>query len=399
MLLGCLVPTILVGLACSIHAAEPAEQRHVMVRDFIEAEGVENEHVLRAMRTVPRHRFVSARYRSQAYVDQALPIGARQTISPPFVVAYMTESLDPQLTDRVLEIGTGSGYQAAVLGEIVKEVYTVEIVPSLGRAAKKTLQELEYRNVFTRVGDGYQGWPSKAPFDKIIVTCSPESVPQPLVDQLREGGRMIIPLGERYQQVFHLFEKRDGQLVAEKLIPTLFVPMTGQSEQRRQVRPDPLKPQIVNGSFEVDSNEDGRADGWHYQRQTEMVKNDSAGGGQCLLFENEEPGRISQLLQGTAVDGRRIGELQLGILVRYEELHAGENRQQQAGLVVHFYDATRREVGFGTIGPWSGSLGWHRASERIRVPARAREMILRVGLNGATGKLWIDDVAMRPRPR
>src|SRR5262249_48250810 len=152
--------------------------------------------------------FVSAELRPKAYLDQSLPIGHKQTISPPFIVAYMTETIDPQPTDRVLEIGTGSGYQAAVLANIVKEVYTIEIVEALGKQAAKRLKELGYANVRAKIGDGYKGWPEHAPFDKIIVTCSPEEVPQPLVDQLREGGKMMIPLGERYQQVFYQFEKQ-----------------------------------------------------------------------------------------------------------------------------------------------------------------------------------------------
>lgn len=394
-----LIATALLNCSFADAADRAGQTRARMVEDYIESEGIDNEKVLRAMRTVPRHEFVSARLQNRAYNDEALPIGAQQTISPPFVVAYMTETLDPQPTDRVLEIGTGSGYQAAVLAEIVDEVYSIEIVSVLGKAAKKKLDELGYANVHTRVGDGYKGWPAKAPFDKIIVTCSPESVPQPLIDQLREGGRMIIPLGQRYQQVFHLFEKSNGKLVSRKLIPTLFVPMTGVSEKRRNVRPDPLRPRIVNGSFEYDENDDGRVDNWHYQRQTEIVAGESPTGRHCVLFSNAESGRISQMLQGTAVDGRKIASLRLTLWAHYEDLVAGELSSQQPCAMVHFYDATRREVGLGVAGPWRGSLGWHRIQKNIAVPQKAREMIVRVGLNGATGKLWIDDLSLRVRPR
>jgi protein-L-isoaspartate(D-aspartate) O-methyltransferase len=169
-----------------------------------------------------------------------------------------------------------------VLGELAKEVYSIEIVEPLGKAAGVRLKNLGYENVFTKVGDGYLGWPEHAPFDKIIVTCSPEKVPGPLVQQLKEGGKMIIPLGERYQQVFHLFEKKDGQLVQRKLIPTLFVPMTGVSEDNRQVKPDPLNPKIINGGFETDANQDDRADNWHYQRQTELAGGDAPEGGRYM---------------------------------------------------------------------------------------------------------------------
>ena len=188
-----------------------------MVDSEIVAAGVTNERVIKAMRETPRHEFVPLNERENAYFDMALPIGEQQTISPPFIVAYMTQAIDPQPTDRVLEIGTGSGYQAAVLSPLVKDVYTIEIVEPLGKRAARTLKQLGYKNVHAKVGDGYQGWPDAAPFDKIIVTCSPEKVPQPLIDQLRDGGRMIIPVGERYQQNLYLYRKTGGELKSEAL--------------------------------------------------------------------------------------------------------------------------------------------------------------------------------------
>ncbi|MBQ2848869.1 MAG: protein-L-isoaspartate(D-aspartate) O-methyltransferase, partial [Thermoguttaceae bacterium] len=152
------------------------------LEELIPTKELRNVRVLKAMARIPRAEFVTKEFREYAYQDAALPIGDGQTISAPFIVAYMTETLDPQPTDRVLEIGTGSGYQAAVLSCLVSEVYSIEIVKNLGRRAAETLKKLEYDNVFVRVGDGYQGWPEAAPFDKIIVTCSPEDVPQPLLD-------------------------------------------------------------------------------------------------------------------------------------------------------------------------------------------------------------------------
>ncbi len=209
-----------------------------------------NIRVLKAMARIPRVEFVPKDYREYAYQDAAIPIGEGQTISPPFIVAYMTETLDPQPTDRVLEIGTGSGYQAAVLSCLVSEVYSIEIVKPLGRRASEVLKKLGYDNVFVRLGDGYKGWQEAAPFDKIIVTCSPEDIPQPLIDQLKEGGKMLIPIGERYLQYFVLCEKKNGELVKTTLTPASFVPMTGEAESKRRDLPDPTDPSIIGGGFE-----------------------------------------------------------------------------------------------------------------------------------------------------
>ena len=187
-------------LAAQTRAQLDAARQRMVQTAIIDA-GVQNSRVIDAMRRTPRHEFIPRASRKLAYEDMALPIGEQQTISSPFIVAFMTEAIDPQPTDRVLEIGTGSGYQAAVLSGLVKEVYTIEIVEPLGRTAQRTLEELRYANVHVKIGDGFQGWPEHAPFDKIIVTCSPESVPQPLVDQLqgrgpdRYSGRTALPAG------------------------------------------------------------------------------------------------------------------------------------------------------------------------------------------------------------
>ncbi|MBR4835204.1 MAG: protein-L-isoaspartate(D-aspartate) O-methyltransferase [Thermoguttaceae bacterium] len=220
------------------------------LEELIPTKELRNVRVLKAMARVPRAEFVPKDFREYAYQDAALPIGDGQTISAPFIVAYMTETLDPQPTDRVLEIGTGSGYQAAVLSCLVSEVYTIEIVKNLGRKAAETLKKLEYDNVFARVGDGYQGWPEAAPFDKIIVTCSPEDVPQPLLEQLKEGGKLMIPVGERYRQYFVLCEKKNGKIERKTLIPICFVPMTGEAEEKRVEKPDPTRPSLAGGGFE-----------------------------------------------------------------------------------------------------------------------------------------------------
>ena len=372
------------------------ERRLSMVRRYIQAEGITNERVLEVMRRVPRHEFVPKKLVGQAYNDAALPIGFRQTISPPFIVAYMTETIDPKPVDRVLEIGTGSGYQAAVLSGLVDEVYTIEIVRQLGRAAARRLARLGYDNVHAKVGDGYKGWPEHAPFDRIIVTCSPESVPQPLIEQLREGGRMIIPLGERYQQVFHLMEKRNGRLVQTKLVPTLFVPMTGLSESNRKTKPDPRNPRLVNGSFEHDENNDQLADGWHYQRKTSLATDGAVDGRQYVCFENEEPGQTSQMLQGVAIDGRHVQRLQVRLWVRHENLVPGDLPSEVPAAVVHFFDVTRRNFHTSVIGRWRGSIGWQRVKTTIDVPSNSRELIVRVGLNGGTGRLCVDGLECMP---
>jgi protein-L-isoaspartate(D-aspartate) O-methyltransferase len=193
------------------------------------------------MGRVLRHEFVPERLRRSAYEDHPLPIGHGQTISQPFVVAFMTEQLDPKPTDRVLEIGTGSGYQAAVLAELVERVYTIEIVEDLARRALADLRRLSYTNVQVRAGDGYQGWPEAAPFDAVIVTCAPNRVPQPLVDQLKDGGRMIIPVGTTWNQELVLLRKRAGKLEQQEVLPVSFVPMTGEAEGRP--KPEPPKPE------------------------------------------------------------------------------------------------------------------------------------------------------------
>ena len=198
--------------------------------------GITNARVLAVMERVPRHEFVPAHLRDSAYEDSALPIGHGQTISQPYVVAFMTEKLEPQSSDKVLEIGTGSGYQAAVLAELVKEVYTIEIVEALAVRAAVDLKRGSYTNVLVRAGDGYQGWPEAAPFDAIIVTCAPERVPPPLVDQLKDGGRMIIPVGGTGDQNLVLLHKRGGIMEQHAVLPVRFVPMTGQVQTGKLAR-------------------------------------------------------------------------------------------------------------------------------------------------------------------
>jgi len=228
----------LLGLACLATCAAPAggngqpageddftAKRRQMVDEQIRARGVREPRVLAAMETVPRHRFVAPGDEPIAYADSPIAIGHGQTISQPYIVAYMTEALKLSRDARVLEVGTGSGYQAAVLGELVADVYTIEIVTPLAERAAGLLRDLGYENVHVRDGDGYKGWPDEAPFDAIIVTAAPDHVPEPLVQQLKDGGRLVIPVGEAEQDLFVYVRSRTG-LREEARIPVRFVPLT-----------------------------------------------------------------------------------------------------------------------------------------------------------------------------
>ncbi len=207
--------------------------RERMVETQIKARGVKDPRVLSAMLKVERHLFVPKELQSSAYSDNPLPIGEGQTISQPYIVAFMTALLELKGPERVLEIGTGSGYQAAVLGELAKEVYTIEIIESLAISARKRLQDLGYRNIAVRAGDGYLGWPDVAPFDAVIVTCAPDHIPAPLIDQLKEGGRLVVPVGS-FSQALKKIVKRSGKLESTDSLPVLFVPMTGEGTKQKR---------------------------------------------------------------------------------------------------------------------------------------------------------------------
>lgn len=206
--------------------------REKMVKEQLEDRGISSSAVLHAMRTVERHLFVPKSRRTYAYEDGPQPIGEGQTISQPYIVAFMTEALQLRPTDLVLEIGTGSGYQAAILGKLCREVYTIEIVPSLGQHSDSLLHALGFSNIHVRVGDGYAGWPEMAPFDAIIVTCSPSQIPLPLQDQLKEGGRLIIPVGDKGIQHLVLLTKQKGKIKQQRKLAVLFVPMKDKDGKR-----------------------------------------------------------------------------------------------------------------------------------------------------------------------
>jgi protein-L-isoaspartate(D-aspartate) O-methyltransferase len=224
---------ILIPVAC-LPAADFAAERRRMVEEQIRGRGVTAPEVLAAMQTVPRHLFVPDGERRNAYADRPLPIGADQTISQPYIVALMTSLLDIQPGDRILEVGTGSGYQAAVLSRLARHVYSVEILEPLANRARRTLSVVGYNNVHVRTGDGYKGWPEEAPFDGIIVTAAAPRIPEPLLRQLKPGGKLVIPVGEGYQDLEVLTKRADGGFDRTKVLPVRFVPMTGQAQREKR---------------------------------------------------------------------------------------------------------------------------------------------------------------------
>jgi protein-L-isoaspartate(D-aspartate) O-methyltransferase len=371
-----------------------AQARARLVESAVIGGGIKNERVIAAIRKVPRHLFISKSLLAEAYTDKGLPIGHGQTISSPYIVAYMTEQLDPQLDDKVLEIGTGSGYQAAVLSEVAGEVYTIEIVEPLGKKAAQTLKG--YKNVHTRIGDGYEGWAEHAPFDKIIVTCSPEKVPTPLVEQLKEGGRLVVPVGERFQQMLYLYKKVDGKLEQEALQTTFFVPMTGEAEELRVVQADSTKPAVANGGFEETIEDGAMPMAWYYLRQAKVVEDkNSPQGARYLQFSNDMAGRSSKALQAVGIDGKVVHALEISFRARGDVVR-GPNRkgQELPGFFIEFYDKSRTPISYDGIELWPTKSDWRRESFRVKVPANAILGAIKIGLGQATGELAFDDIEL-----
>jgi protein-L-isoaspartate(D-aspartate) O-methyltransferase len=387
----------LTALPCRAQSARQwSAARNWLVETELATAGIKSPTILAAMREVPRHEFVPEEFRQHSYLDTTLPIGHGQTISPPFIVAWMTDQLAPEPTDRVLEIGTGSGYQAAVLSRLAADVYTIEIHEPLGKQAAQALKRVGYKNIHTRIGDGFKGWPEAAPFDKIMVTCSPEKVPAPLAEQLKEGGRMLIPVGESFQQNLCVLVKQDGKLRVATRTPTFFVPMTGKADSLRSEVNEPLTP-LANGDFE-ETLESGEPAGWYYLRQARLVEGGPQdGSGHYLQFSNQVPGRRAHVLQSIGVDGSQVSQLSVETWVMAEGLPAADkaNPGDGAKLYLSFFDANRRTVGEQTIGLWHGSFPWRRQSGVVRVPPTAIGVTVAVGLFGATGELACDAIQVR----
>ena len=227
-IISCVVLIVLIDKRCTGQTMKEDEfsiLRFKMVEQQIKNRGIRDANVLEAFIRIPRHIFVPMHYQSRSYEDTPLPIGFNQTISQPYIVAYMTEILKPDKNMKVLEIGTGSGYQAAILGYLCKEVYSIEIIDSLAARSIKLFEKEGYTNIKVKTGDGYKGWKEHAPYDAIIVTCAPAKIPQPLIDQLAEGGRMIIPAGESYNQKLYFVEQENGKIRHKETLSVLFVPM------------------------------------------------------------------------------------------------------------------------------------------------------------------------------
>ncbi|MFN6398294.1 MAG: protein-L-isoaspartate(D-aspartate) O-methyltransferase [Planctomycetota bacterium] len=390
---------------CSIAIAQQSDskdpyalERERLIRNVLIPGGIKDPRVLDSVAKTLRHEFVPPQYVRQAYLDIAIPIGESQTISSPFIVSLMTEALQPKATDKVLEIGTGSGYQAAILSPLVQDVYTIEIVEDLGQRTTELLANLGYKNVHCRIGDGFKGWPEAAPFDKIIVTCSPADVPKPLVEQLKEGGMMVIPVGERYQQMLYLMRKKGDKLEKEALTPTLFVPMTGDAEKNRTVQPDPKHPALANTGFEEPLIRDFHIPGWYYQFGCKQIPDDQAPEGKHVVeFQSSDPQLPNMLLQGMPIDGRAVKKIKLGTWLKLENVKVGRDKEKSPSIAIQWFDSNRNRIGYNYVGGFKGTRNWKLEERTFNVPLEAREAIVSIGMFGAEGTAWFDGIVLEPQ--
>ena len=372
-------------------------QRSQMVDQALRPAGISDPKVIQSVLDTLRHLFVPKTHRKDSYLDIGIPIGSKQTISSPFIVAYMTQELKVKPTDKVLEIGTGSGYQAAILSPLVKEVYSIEIVEPLGKRAAKLLKKLKYKNIFTKIGDGYKGWAKHAPFDKIIVTCSPENIPQPLIDQLAEGGRIIIPVGERHQQTLYVLDKINGKMKRQPLRPTVFIAMTGTAEEKRAVLPDPARPKIVNGSFEAGVDSKGFVKGWFYQRnmsweasKAEPKKN--AKTNHYVQFKKSSPEQQAHLTQHFSIDGRKVPQIRFSARASFEK----KNPRFHPDAFLWFFGDKHDGLGrAGNLGRVELGKAWTTRMRDIEVPVGARSAAVRIGIFGGSGTVRFDDIQIK----
>lgn len=373
-----------------------AEARRLMVAEEIEAQGIENERLLAAMREVPREQFLPLNKRHLAYLNVAVTYGEGQVVLPPLVTAHSIEQLDPQKTDKVLVVGTGSGYSSAVLSRLAREVYSVEINPEIAKEAEETLRHLKYTNVKIRSGDGFEGWKEHAPYQRIIVECSPESVPRPLVDQLVEGGTLLIPVGDEFDQTMHRCKKENGQLVTLSLWPTLLLPMKGKAEELRSQSEMPREPSLLNGGFEelVEGTTD-LPNNWFYVRQGRVVDDPLCPEGKrALQLVNTTPGAAAVALQAFPVDGKKIAELSLSFRIRGIDVRPGQNRGQLPRVEIRFFDEKRRFVGGDWTGGWNMTFDWVKKERLFAVPRQAKFAVIRISLGGGTGEIRFDNLKL-----
>jgi protein-L-isoaspartate(D-aspartate) O-methyltransferase len=292
-----------------------------------------------------------------------------------------------------------------VLSLLADQVYTIEIVEPLGKQAERLLKQLGMNNVHVRIGDGYKGWAEAAPFDSIIVTCSPEAVPLPLVDQLKEGGRMMIPVGERYQQAFYLGTKTNGKLTMERQMQTLFVPMTGEAEDKRTVLPDESNHALVNGNFQEIAS-DGTPTHWHYARNVTVLK-DIGNEPNVARFVRKRPSRqttlpnteFTQILQGFAIDGQKVPILRVDFEMRGEKVTALQGAVMTPTAVLALYDENRNQIAEIPLGLCTGSFDWRKFSGGVRIKPEAREAVLVIGLPLSSGLLDVRNVEIKPEQK
>ncbi len=375
------------------------EERDGLINNVLIPGGIRDARAIEAIRFTPRHTFVPDALRDESYKDKALPIGEAQTISSPYIVAVMTEALETHPEDKVLEIGTGSGYQAAVLSPLVKDVYTIEIVEPIAKETTEFLKSLGYENIHTKIGDGYLGWAENAPYQKIIVTCSPESVPQPLIDQLDENGLMVIPVGKRYQQLLHVFRKQSGKLVSLSTRPTLFVPMTGQAEDLRQGK-EPKGVVLINGDFEDKIVNKGFIPGWYYEFNAKLTKDDkSPFGANCIEFSSQKGETPSLLIQGLKIDGRETPIITFKGAAIAENVQGGATPQEAPVINLQLLDENREYIGSYWLGPFTGTSKWKVEEQTVRIPPNCREALVQIGLFGATGTVRFDGISIKGKRR
>ncbi|MGV3606304.1 MAG: protein-L-isoaspartate O-methyltransferase [Planctomycetaceae bacterium] len=372
-----------------------ASARQRMVREEIEAQGIKNAALLDAMREVPRDQFIPTHRRNVAYLNVAITYGDGHVVLPPLVIAHAIEQLDPKLNDKVLVIGTGTGYSTALLSRMSKEVFSIEIDRATALTAEETLRRLKYSNIQLKVGDGFEGWKEHAPFQKIIVECSPDTVPPALIEQLDEGGSLLIPVGDDYDQTMYLMKKVNGQLETVSMWPTLLVPMKGRAEELRSSSSEkPRPPSINNGGFEeIVPGSDNLPAHWTYVRQAKVIEGERfPEGNRALQFLNDTPGHLSTAIQAFPVDGKSVSEITLSFRVWGKEIRPGLTRQQLPRLEVRFFDEKRRPCGGDWVGGWFLTFDWVQKTRRFSVPRQAKFAIVQIGLDGATGEIRFDDL-------